>query len=112
MGNLDVFINVAGGMRIDDPGADLAIALSLVSNLLDKPVDSNLMALGEVGLAGEVRSASLVPQRIGEAYRLGFTTFLLPKSSLRSIDTRLYPGASFRGVSNISEALAVLGAGR
>lgn len=112
MGNLDVFINVAGGMRIDDPGADLAIALSLVSNLLDKPVDSNLMALGEVGLAGEVRSASLVPQRIGEAYRLGFTTFLLPKSSLRSIDTSLYPGASFRGVSNISEALAVLGAGR
>ena len=112
MGNLDVFINVAGGMRIDDPGADLAIALSLVSNLLDKPVDSNLMALGEVGLAGEVRSASLVPQRIGEAYRLGLTTFLLPKSSLRSIDTSLYPGASFRGVSNISEALAVLGAGR
>jgi DNA repair protein RadA/Sms len=108
MGNLDVFINVAGGMRIDDPGADLAIALSLVSNLLDKPVDSNLMALGEVGLAGEVRSASLVPQRIGEAYRLGFTTFLLPKSSLRAIDTNQYPGASFRGVSNISEALAVL----
>ena len=112
MGNLDVFIDVAGGMRIDDPGADLAVALSLVSNLLDKPVDSKLMALGEVGLAGEVRSVSLAPQRIGEAYRLGFTTFVLPKSSLRGLDPSQYPGAAFHGVSNISEAFAVLRLGR
>ena len=108
MGNLDVFLNVAGGMRIDDPAADLAVVLSLVSNLQDKPVDPRLMALGEVGLAGEVRSASLAAQRVEEAYRLGFTTFLLPKSSLRSLDPGRWPEAKFFGVSNLSEALAVL----
>ena len=108
MGNLDVFLNVAGGMRIDDPAADLAVVLSLVSNLQDKPVDPRLMALGEVGLAGEVRSASLAAQRVEEAYRLGFTTFLLPKSSLRSLDPGRWPEARFFGVSNLSEALAVL----
>ena len=112
MGNLDVFLNVAGGMRIDDPGADLAVALSMVSNLLDKPIDSRLLAMGEVGLAGEVRSASLVHQRIGEAYRLGFTTFVLPKSNLRTIDQGQYPGAVFHGVSNISEAFRGLQMGR
>ena len=72
MGNLDVFINVAGGMRIDDTGADLAVALCMVSNLLDKPVHSKLLALGEIGLAGEVRSVGLVQQRVSEAYRLGY----------------------------------------
>ena len=108
MGNLDVFLNVAGGMRIDDPAADLAVVLSLVSNLQDKSVDPRLMALGEVGLAGEVRSASLAAQRVEEAYRLGFTTFLLPKSSLRSLDPGRWLEAKFFGVSNLSEALAVL----
>ena len=97
MGNLDVFINAAGGMRIDDPGADLAVALCMVSNLLDKPVDSKLLALGEIGLAGEVRPVGLAQQRVGEAYRLGFTTFILPKSSLRTIDQSQYPGAVFHG---------------
>ncbi len=112
MGNLDVFLNVAGGMRIDDPGADLAVALCMVSNLLDKPIDSKLLALGEVGLAGEVRSVGLVHQRVGEEYRLGFTTFVLPKSNLRAIDPQQYPGAVFHGVSNISEAFTGLRLGR
>ena len=112
MGNLDVFINAAGGMRIDDPGADLAVALCMVSNLLDKPVDSKLLALGEIGLAGEVRPVGLAQQRVGEAYRLGFTTFILPKSSLRTIDQSHYPGAVFHGVSSIGEAFTGLRMGR
>ncbi len=112
MGNLDVFINAAGGMRIDDPGADLAVALCMVSNLLDKPVDSKLLALGEIGLAGEVRPVGLAQQRVGEAYRLGFTTFILPKSSLRTIDQSQYPGAVFHGVSSIGEAFTGLRMGR
>jgi DNA repair protein RadA/Sms len=112
MGNLDVFINAAGGMRIDDPGADLAVALCMVSNLLDKPVDSKLLALGEIGLAGEVRPVGLAQQRVGEAYRLGFTTFILPKSSLRTIDQGQYPGAVFHGVSSIGEAFTGLRMGR
>lgn len=108
LGNLDVFLNVAGGMRIDDTGADLAVALCMVSNLLDKPIDTRLMALGEIGLAGEVRAVSMAQQRIGEAYRLGFTTFVLPKSSLRTIDRGQYPEAVFYGVSNINEAFTGL----
>ncbi len=112
MGNLDVFINVAGGMRIDDPSADLAVAVALISNLLDRPVESGLMALGELGLAGEVRAASQVQQRVGEGFRLGFSFFVLPKSSLKTLDQSQYPGARFAGVSNLSEAIRVLGLGR
>ncbi|MEG2074532.1 MAG: magnesium chelatase domain-containing protein, partial [Angelakisella sp.] len=108
MGNLDVFINVAGGMRIDEPAADLAVSVALVSNLIDKPVNSKLVAMGEVGLAGEVRSTSQAAQRIGEAYRLGFNTFILPKSNLNQLDKRQYPDATFYGVSNIIEAFRIL----
>ena len=108
MGNLDVFLNIAGGMRIDEPVADLAVVLSLVSNLVDRPIHSKLLALGEVGLTGEVRSASHVAQRIGEAYRLGFDTFLLPRSNLRNIDQSQFPQGTFYGVSNISEAFRVI----
>lgn len=108
MGNLDVFINVAGGMKIYEPAADLAVAMSLISNLLDKPLDSKLIAMGEVGLAGEVRSASQIAQRIGEAYRLGFTSFIVPKSNMKQLDCSQYPQAVFHGVSNISEAFRIL----
>ncbi|MEG2088043.1 MAG: DNA repair protein RadA [Angelakisella sp.] len=108
MGNLDVFINVAGGMRIDEPAADLAVCLALASNLVDRPIDSKLVAMGEVGLAGEVRSTSQAAQRIGEAYRLGFNTFVLPKSNLKQLDIRQYPNAAFHGVSSITEAFKFL----
>ena len=112
MGNLDVFINAAGGMRVDDPSADLAVALAMVSNLLDKPVPYDAMALGEIGLTGEVRPTPQLSQRIGEAVRLGFASFILPKSSLRHLDLTQWPQADFHGVSNISEAFRVLGLGR
>ncbi len=109
MGNLDVFINVAGGMKIDEPAADLAVALSLISNLVDKSINSKLIALGEIGLAGEVRSGSHIVQRVGEAYRLGFNTFIIPKSNLNQIDFSKYPDATFHGVRNVSEALKFTG---
>lgn len=72
IGNKDVYVNVAGGVRIMEPAADLAIALAIASSLLDYSVDSNTIALGEVGLAGEIRSISQVDKRIKEASRLGF----------------------------------------
>ena len=108
MGNLDVFINVAGGMRIDEPAADLAVCLAVVSNLMDRPIHSKLLALGEVGLAGEVRSCNQILQRIGEGYRLGFDTFILPKSNLKLIVPEQFPGAKFHGVSNITQAFQVI----
>lgn len=108
MGNLDVFINIAGGMRIDEPAADLSVCLAVVSNLIDRPIHSKLIALGEVGLAGEVRSCSQILQRVGEGYRLGFDTFILPRSNMKLIDQGQFPGAVFHGVSNISEAFGVI----
>ena len=108
MGNLDVFVNVAGGMRADDPSADLAVAMAIVSNLLDKPVDPSMLMLGEIGLAGEIRAAAQLPQRVTEGYRLGFRRFLLPKASLRLLDRSLYPEAELIGVSRIGEAIKVL----
>lgn len=80
-GNLDAYVNVAGGLRLDEPAADLPVALALVSNLIDRPIPYDLAAFGEIGLAGELRSVSHVELRLTEAYRLGFRRFLLPKSA-------------------------------
>ena len=88
------------------------IFISALLGLLDLNVTAILLALGEIGLAGEVRPVGLAQQRVGEAYRLGFTTFILPKSSLRTIDQSQYPGAVFHGVSSIGEAFTGLRMGR
>ena len=108
MGNLDVFINVAGGMRVDEPSADLAVCMSILSNLLDKVIDPKMLMLGEIGLAGEIRTTSQITQRIGEGYRLGFRRFLIPKASLRQITEQAFPEAEFLPVSQIMEAVRIL----
>lgn len=86
--NLDAYLNVVGGLRLDEPAADLPVALALVSSLKDKPVDEGIVAFGEVGLAGEIRSVSNAEARIGEAARLGFTKILVPYHNLKSISPR------------------------
>lgn len=108
MGNLDVFINVAGGMRADEPSADLAVCMSILSNLLDKVVDPTMLMLGEIGLAGEIRTTAQIQQRLTEGYRLGFRRFLIPKASLRQITAGSFPEAEFLGVSQITEAIRIL----
>ncbi len=82
----DVFVNVVGGVRLDEPGADLAIALALVSSLREIPLASALVAFGEVGLAGEVRAVDMVRQRVTEASKFGFTTCMIPRSSAGDVD--------------------------
>lgn len=77
LGNKDVYVNVAGGVRIVEPAADLAVALAVASSLLDKPVDHKLLAIGEIGLAGEVRTVVQAEKRLREAARLGFDTALV-----------------------------------
>ena len=86
--NLDAYINVVGGLRLDEPAADLPVALSLVSGLKDTPVGEGILAFGEVGLAGEVRSVSNAEARVGEAARLGFTKVILPYHNLKSLQKR------------------------
>ena len=79
-GDKDVFVNVAGGIRLDEPAADLAVALALVSSQLEAPIAPELCAFGEVGLAGEVRAVSMAERRLSEASKFGFTTCILPRS--------------------------------
>ncbi|HYV50807.1 MAG TPA: magnesium chelatase domain-containing protein, partial [Dongiaceae bacterium] len=75
----EVFVNVAGGFRIAEPAADLAVALAVASSYYDQPVDSRWVAVGEIGLGGEVRRVSRLGLRLKEAARLGFTTALVPE---------------------------------
>ncbi|MBO4873021.1 MAG: DNA repair protein RadA [Lachnospiraceae bacterium] len=102
----DAFINVTGGLKVTDPGLDLAMVLALYSSYKNTAVSSDLMIFGEVGLAGEVRSVPFAKERVQEAARLGFTTCVLPKSSLSAdLNAR---GIKLIGVSHIREAVSVL----
>jgi DNA repair protein RadA/Sms len=84
MGDQDIFVNVAGGMKVDEPAADLGIVSAMISSFLDRPVDKNLVVFGEVGLAGEIRGVSQPEVRIKEAKKLGFSRCLLPKGNMEA----------------------------
>ena len=81
----DIFLNIAGGIRIDEPALDLAVIVALLSSLYEKVVDPTTVVCGEVGLAGEIRGVGQMEMRLREARRLGFKTFLMPESSLVSL---------------------------
>jgi DNA repair protein RadA/Sms len=103
MYNQDVFLNVAGGVRLSEPGIDLGVITAIVSSKLDQPVPSDTVICGEVGLTGEVRSISQTSVRINEASRLGFTKCILPKNSLKN--TQKDQSIKIKGVESISEAM-------
>jgi DNA repair protein RadA/Sms len=84
----DLFVNVAGGLTLSDPAADLAVCASLVSSLRNLALDSQTLVLGEVGLAGEVRAVAQAEQRLAEAAKRGFTRVILPSASARRLETR------------------------
>lgn len=102
-GTLDVYVNVVGGLKLDEPAADLSVALALYSSLIDKPVQNDLIAIGEIGLGGEIRSVSHISQRVAEAERLGFKRCIIPKHSLSQIDVNFY-NIEVIGVSSVSGA--------
>ena len=81
----DVYVNIAGGIRMTEPAIDLGLILALVSSYRDIPIDEKTIAFGEVGLSGEIRAVNMVQQRVQEAKKLGFTTVLLPKVSMKSL---------------------------
>jgi len=84
VGQFDVFVNVAGGVRVDEPAADLGMALSIVSSLRDTPVDSHSVWWGEVGLGGEIRKVSQIEKRLTEAAKLGFKRIIIPRGNLKT----------------------------
>ena len=90
MGSLDVYLNIVGGFRLDEPAGDLPVAMALYSGIMDKQIDEELVAFGEIGLGGEIRSVSHIVQRIHEAERMGFKTCVVPKQSMSSINTSDY----------------------
>jgi len=100
----DVYLNVAGGIHLDEPSADLSIAMSLISGITDRVIPDNLIAFGEIGLAGEVRAVSHIDYRVKEAVRLGFTKIILPKKNISS-SLKVPEGVTLAGVSNIYEVL-------
>lgn len=103
----DVYLNIAGGMHPGEPAADLTVALALISSATDKPVPDDLVAFGEIGLAGEVRAVAHAEQRIKECARLGFRRILLPKRSVPKNMTPP-PGITLIGITGIYEAITVL----
>lgn len=107
-GNLDVYINVVGGLRLDEPAADLSIAIALVSSLFDKSVKEDVIAFGEVGLGGEIRNVSGIAERVREAQRLGFTRAIIPKHAISSIKDIKNLTIEILPVSNIKEAFKIV----
>jgi len=103
LGGSDIFINVAGGVRVEEPAVDLGIVAAMASSFLDRPIDSHTVVLGEVGLAGEVRAISQMELRIKEAARLGFNRALVPKTKLSQ--NTAGPQMSVITVSSLQELL-------
>lgn len=106
--NMDAYVNVVGGLKLDEPAADLTVALALASSLKDKAVDDKTIAFGEVGLAGEIRAVNNCEQRIAEAKRLGFERCIIPFHNYKSITNSLKSTFDIIPVRNIREAFSAL----
>jgi len=102
----DIFVNVAGGVRVSEPAVDLGIAVALASSAYDKAVDSKTIVFGEVGLAGEVRAVNMVDVRLSEAAKLGFERCVLPEQNRQRLEND--HGLELIGVSTVKEALRAL----
>lgn len=105
LGGQDIFLNVAGGARLTEPAADLAMLLAVASSHLDRPVSADTVVFGEVGLAGEVRAVNQPEPRLGEAAKLGFQQAVLPEGNLKRLGDA---GLRLQGVTNVQEALDAL----
>jgi len=99
----DVYVNVVGGMRIDEPAIDLGVVAAITSSLRERPVDYRTVLLGELGLGGEVRAVTQAELRVREAAKLGFKRCILPERNLAKLDP--IEGVELIGVRQVAEAL-------
>ncbi len=106
--NADCYINVAGGMKIDEPASDLSVALALVSSLKDMVIREDVIAFGEIGLAGEIRSVSSAEQRVSEAVRMGFKRIVIPYHNYKSLPESIKQSAQVVGVRTIRKAFEAI----
>ena len=105
MAHCDAYVNLAGGIRMAEPGIDLGIVLALLSSYRNKTIDDKIVAFGEVGLSGEVRAVTMPEQRVAEAKRMGFTTCIVPSVCMSMVKN--VKGIHVVGVSNVGEAISV-----
>lgn len=106
--NMDTYINVVGGLRLEEPSADLTVAMALVSSLKDMVVDEKVIAFGEVGLAGEIRAVSHCEQRVAESYRLGFEKCVIPFHNYKSLSKELKVNMDIVPVRTIRDAFRAI----
>ncbi len=107
-GSLDVYLNIVGGLELDETACDLAVCLAMVSSMLDKPIDDKTVAIGEVGLGGEVRNVTFLELRLREAQRIGFTKAIVPRHSLKQLDPKEFSDIELVGVSYLRDAIQAI----
>lgn len=108
LSSYDAYVNIAGGLRLNEPAMDLALVLAVISSFKDVPISDKTIVFGEVGLSGEVRAVSMAQQRVLEAKKLGFTRVIFPKSSQESVKN--ITGIDVIGVATVKDALRVVSA--
>lgn len=106
LGDCDAYVNIAGGIKMNEPAIDLGIVLALISSYKDKPIDEKTICFGEVGLSGEVRAVNMAEQRVQEAKKLGFEVCILPEVCRKSMTE--VKGIKLVGVSNLLDAMNYL----
>ena len=105
LGQEDIFVNVAGGIKVEEPGADLAVIVAIASSFKNRSVTEDAVIIGEVGLAGEVRAVSHLEKRVQEAAKLGFSKAIVPYEN--AVDIAHYDKIKIFGVKNVKEAVNV-----
>ena len=106
LGNCDAYVNIAGGIKMNEPAIDLGIVMALVSSYRNRPIDEKTIVFGEVGLSGEVRAVNMPEQRVAEAKKLGFETCILPEVSLKMV--KEIQGIRLVGVKTVNEAIGII----
>ena len=102
----DAYVNIAGGIRLNEPAADLGIVMAIASSYKNRPIDEDTIVFGEVGLSGEVRAVTMPEQRVSEAKKLGFKRCIMPEVSVGNLKNT--EGIELVGVRNINEAANVI----
>jgi DNA repair protein RadA/Sms len=106
-GTKDVFVNIAGGLKIEDPAMELPMVCALLSSYEDKPLPANVCWVGEVGLSGEIRAVNRIDQRIAEAEKLGMDAIFIPKANAKGLDLNQYKIA-VKLVNKVEEVYRIL----
>ena len=106
LSNYDAYVNIAGGIKMNEPAIDLGIVMALISSFKNQPINEKTIVFGEVGLSGEVRAVNMPEQRVAEAKKLGFESCILPevcKTQVKNVE-----GIKIIGVKNINEAIQLI----